>query len=175
MCDYLKCCTLCCGGWSPLATGDTDPCRCKAVNGTSRNFAVSGEDPYWALCRASIFNTFFNTLYVFENICRHFATKCCTICASCISEWENDDEHGCFSQHTYSNFECHLESFSAELNDHCALPLFYCGPAVSGEDCFIECGDVSRSNMEYSHNPALFNWSLLCSFEHIYTNNRIIL
>ena len=48
MCDYLKCCTLCCGGWSPLATGDTDPCRCKAVNGTSRNFAVSGEDPYWA-------------------------------------------------------------------------------------------------------------------------------
>ena len=97
MCDYLKCCTLCCGGWSPLAAGDTDPCRCKAVNGTSRNFAVSGEDPYWALCRVSIFNTFFNTLYVFENICRHFATKCCTICASCISEWENDDEHGCFS------------------------------------------------------------------------------
>ena len=46
MCDYLKCCTLWCGHWSPLGTGDTDPCRCKAVNGTSRNFAVSGEDPY---------------------------------------------------------------------------------------------------------------------------------
>ena len=83
MCDYLKCCTLWCGHWSPLGTGDTDPCRCKAVNG---NFAVSGEDPYWALGRVSISNTFFNTLHVFENICRHFATKCCTIYALCISE-----------------------------------------------------------------------------------------